>query len=887
MQHKNIYTTIVKMLCTTSLRNIFLMLLLFFSFATHAQTRTISLTAKNTPIKEVLAEIQQKSNYRILYNDEVVPDDLRVSVNTENVPVKNMLQTILANTGLTFVMQSEELIIVTKKRHLSYSNEIFGTVTDETGAPVAYANIILRQPNDPTKVEYGAVTDEAGYYKLANVKPNNYSLQVSFIGYKTQYADFVVSDEHQQPIVRNFTLPTDETVLQELVVEGQRPAMKAEAGKLIYHIPTLLRNKSATNAYDALKEIPGVMEQSERLILIGTNGMTVLLNGQKISMTYNQLMTLLKSTPLSRVEDVEIMYCAPPQYNIRGAAINVVLKQQTNEENMWQGEAAAEFKQRTYAREELRANVLYLGKHTTIDALYAYNNGKSYSEEKLTAAHTLNGTVHDISQSGKGIAKGYAHNARLALQHTFANKDKADVSYTGIYDDTNSSRTAFTNISKTQTYTQTGTSGPSSTHNLKADYSAHFGLNIGADYTMYKDQSDYFLENTSMESSSLAEKLTYQSKQDIRRMLFYVNQSHSLKNGWGINYGLNYSDTWTKNSSNTEKNGSIFEDATFDTRQREHIWNFFAGFSKSFSEKLSVQTSLAAEYYNASETSKDKTTTLWNDMAWFPTLNVSYRYSPKHIFQFAVSSDKAYPPYWSLNANTYYISPYSVILGNPHLRPSRDYSIGLTYIHKQKYVIRPYFNYIPDYFVQLPYQSPNRLQQQFMEQNYTYRKNAGIMGVIPFAIGKRISSRVVVNAIYWHEKDDEFFDLSFNRRAIMGIFSMNHDIILSAKPDLKMNVSGYATTPTAIQGIYDLGASGNLSTALTWTFDKQGAKLILKADDIFSTRTPVATVDYEGQKSRLKTFQDTRAITVSFIYRFGGYKDRERKGVDTSRFGTN
>lgn len=68
MQHK---TTIVSIL------------LFLISISLHAQSNQISLTAKNAPIKEVLAEIQQKSGYRILYNDEVVPDDLRVSVNAE------------------------------------------------------------------------------------------------------------------------------------------------------------------------------------------------------------------------------------------------------------------------------------------------------------------------------------------------------------------------------------------------------------------------------------------------------------------------------------------------------------------------------------------------------------------------------------------------------------------------------------------------------------------------------------------------------------------------------------------------------------------------------------------------------------------------------------
>ncbi len=604
-------------------------------------------------------------------------------------------------------------------------------------------------------------------------------------------------------------------------------------------------------------------------------------------MTYDQLMTIFKSIPLSRVEDVEIMYSAPPQYNIRGAAINLVLKQQTNEESMWQGEVAGEYRHRYYPSGNGRASIVYLGKSTTMDVLYSFATGKSFNEEELTAEHTLNGTVHNIRQHSDGTNKGSNHNTRLSFQHNFANKDKADASYTGIFYDGYSNRTASTDMSGEVTDSKINTSGPFSTHNFKADYSAHFGLNVGADYTTYDNKSDYSLENTLLASSTVAEKITYQANQKIRRIMFYANQSHALQNEWSLNYGLNYSGARIQNRSFALKNNEEFNDATFDTQQREHIWNFFTGFSKSFSAKLSLQASLAAEYYNASETSEAKTNILWNDVAWFPTLNASYRPSENHILQFAVSSDKTYPSYWSLNPNVFYFSSYGVTYGNPHLRPSRDYSIGLTYIFKQKYVIRPYFNYIPDYFVQMPYQSPDKLQQEFVEQNFTYRKNAGIMGVVPFTIGKHISSRLVTNVIYSREKDNEFCDILFDRKAIMGIFQMNHDITLSTKPDLKMNISGYATTPTAIQGIYDLGASGNLSTALTWTFDKDRAKLILKADDIFNTRTPFASIDYMGQKSTLKAFRDTRSISLSFIYRFGGYKEKDRKELDPGVFQTN
>lgn len=769
-----------------------------------------------------------------------------------------------------------------------FAQSIRGKVVDIEKQPIEFVNVGVYALPDTMQLRKGAVTDSLGSFQISEELPiGSYQISVSFLGFKTEISNLYISEQNKK-IELNFTLQPDTMMLNEVMVEGQRPAMKVDAGKLTYHIPALLKNKSVTNAYDALKEIPGVMEQNDQITLLGTSGMTILLNGQKTSMTYAQLMTLLRSTPLSQVEDVEIMYSTPPQFNVRGAAINLVLIQQKGEDtqSIWQGEVAGEFRQRTHTGGNGRTNVTYRGKNTSFNALYSYGNYHAFNKEELTAEHTMSNNVYAIDQLSEGTNKFQVHNTRLALDYVFNNKDKMDVSYTGMFDESKSNRTATTHISGTPSHSKTTSEGPSSMHNIRADYAFHFGLNIGADYTYYKDNSEYFLRNSVL-SATLSQALSYKSKQEIRRNNFYANQLHLLKNKWSVNYGLSYSGAQSKNRSNALMDTAEFEEATFDTRQQEYIWNFFAGFTKSFSEELSLEALLALEYYKSTETSKEITKKLWDDTVWFPTLNASYRPSPDHTFQLAVSSDKSYPSYWSLNPSIYYFSSYGVMYGNPHLRPQRNYSVGLTYIFKRKYLLRPYINYIPDYFVQLPYQSPHKLEQIFMEQNYTFRQSIGLLGVVPFNIGKRISSRIVANVMYWHEKDDEFFDISFDRKTVMGILQMNHDITLSAKPDIKMNISGYATTPSGIQGIYDLGASGNLSSALTLTFDKSRATLIFKTDDLLSTRTPIASIDYKGQKSRLEAFRDTRTFSLSLVYRFGGYTERESKEVDSSRFGTN
>ena len=872
MQHKN-YTLIA---------------FLFIVFSVNAQNKPISLSFKNAPIKSVLAEIQQKSGYRILYNDEVVSDELRVSVNAENAPIKDILNTILKDTELTFIVNGNELIIITKKQYLSQSNEIFGTVTDEKGIPVPYANIVLLQAHDTTRLGYGAVTDAQGYYKMANVKPADYRLQVSFIGYKTRYSLFTVSAQNQQPIVRDFTLTTDETLLQELVVQGQRPALKAENGKLIYHAPTLLKNSSVTNAYDALKEIPGVMEQNERLTLIGTSRMTVLLNGKKTSMTYEQLMTMLKSIPLSRIEDVEIMYSAPPQYNIRGAAINVMLRQSAEEgaENMWQGETAGTLTQKTHTMGDGRVNLLYLDKKTTADVLYSYNYSKGENNDKQTADHTLKDKIYYIRERNYSLSENKSHNLRLALGHTFAGNHRMDIAYNGNFYRSQSSRKADMEILNEKISSVGKFIGPSQTHNLKADVSFGFGLNIGADYTNYSDKSDYTLQNNLSESHLFdTQSLSSVSQQHIDRALFYANQSHTLKNKWQINYGVNFSLVSTRNESKAKRNGSDYAEASFHTRQHETIRNVFAGISKTFSDKLSAQASLSTEFYKTTEESAGKKTIIWDDYAFFPSFNLSYTPAQNHILQFSLASDKSYPSYWALNPSVYHFSVYGVMYGNPYLRPSRNYDLGLTYIYKRKYVIRPYISYTPNHFAQMPYQSPDKLQKEFMQQNFDFKKQIGLIAVVPFNIGARISSRFTASGMYWQEKDDTFFDIPFNRKTLWAYFQLNNDVNISSNPNIKLNISGHYTTPTAIQGIFDLGATADLSAAATWTFSKERAKLILKGNDLLNTRMPFASIDYKGQKSTIAGSRDTRFVSLSFIYRFGEYKEKEKKEVDTSRFG--
>ena len=114
---------------------------------------------------------------------------------------------------------------------------------------------------------------------------------------------------------------------------------------------------------------------------------------------------------------------------------------------------------------------------------------------------------------------------------------------------------------------------------------------------------------------------------------------------------------------------------------------------------------------------------------------------------------------------------------------------------------------------------------------------------------------------------------------------MNNTFTLSkSRPNLKLDLNGMYLSG-AIQGIYSVSNLYDLTAALKWQFADEKATLMLKCNNILRGSVPVTEIDESGQYSRIKQLDDTRCFTVSFIWKFGGFKQKEHEKVDASRFG--
>lgn len=349
-----------------------------------------------------------------------------------------------------------------------------------------------------------------------------------------------------------------------------------------------------------------------------------------------------------------------------------------------------------------------------------------------------------------------------------------------------------------------------------------------------------------------------------------------MKNSWKLNYGAHYT-TAVDNSYQYYYDGEtgVFDpEKSMKSRKREYTMNGFAGFSKTFSDKLSMDASFAAELYH---------TNIWDEWMFYPTLNMNYTPAPGHILQLSFSSDKTYPSYWEMNNAISYMGAYSEIHGNADLKPTQKYDTSLTYILKGKYVLTAYFTHSKDYSVQTLYQRPDRLVEVYKTLNFDYRQQFGLRASIPFKVGKWLNSRITLVGCNSREKDSDFWETSFSRDKYSFIGVMNHTVTLSTKPDVRLNINGFYQSG-AIQGIYDLSPSFNLDASLRWTFANERAQLTLKGLDLFDTSSIKPKIRFENQYVNNRFTHATRGFELSFNYKFGNYKEKKRDGVDTSRF---
>ena len=194
-----------------------------------AETK-ITLKLYDVPIETVLKEIESKTEFKILYNDNQIDYKRKVTVNHVDETVEKVLRDLFAETSITFEI-FESQIILKKSVALSVDQgvdekteqvqqDISGTVTDMNGSPIPGVSVVEKN------TAKGTATDFNGKYTLTTGP--NATLVFSALGFGTK--EVAVG----QSLTINVSLAEDSQALDEVVVTAL--GIKQQTRKLGYSV---------------------------------------------------------------------------------------------------------------------------------------------------------------------------------------------------------------------------------------------------------------------------------------------------------------------------------------------------------------------------------------------------------------------------------------------------------------------------------------------------------------------------------------------------------------------------------------------------------------------------------------------------------------------------
>ena len=832
-----------------------IILSLLLCFNMHAQRITQSYN--NVSLADALRQLsEQQTGYTImfLYNEL---EDFRITTTIKRKTLPEAIQQMIGFYPIRVTTSNDEggkkiFVECVQKADTRYK----GTVIDEQGNPMAYANIALLNPADSTLLN-GGVSNESGYFVIpCERKP--VLARISFIGYKTSY---MMLDSRN---VGHIKLRLETTMLNGVKVTGERIVSGTENGHLVYNMPMLLQVYPADNAYDALTNIPGVSEMNGNIMFSG-QGVTLIINGKPTTLSTDKVVERLKQMPAAMLAKAEVMPSAPARYHVRGMAINIVTKDFSGT-NQLSGQLMGGWRQNKYDTGYAGGSVVYNHGKLGIDASYTYTNGTGYGQVEHEANHPLNGQRVAYGDKTRNRSDGVDHEYRIGMDYAIADDHSLSLAYTGQWNSTRSTNTTTGTAQSTQHSRQ-----HTYLHNIDASYSAPFGLQLGASYTNYQEPRT---QNLDGQLNDISRNLHVDSRQKVSKWLFTADQTHSLSNGWELSYGGKAQFT-NNNSYQTTLNESRqpLPDASSRVDYDERIMNGYIGLSKQIDKSLTLEASVTAEQYHA---------TKWNEWRIYPQFNAMWNINDKNMLNLAFSSEAVYPSYWSTMSSIYYTSAYSEIWGNPDLKPMSEYNINLMWQLNRKYTFTAFAMLEPDYFVQMAYQPSDRMAVVMKETNFDYSNYIGLQASAQFRFGSWLNGNLMATALYRHDKT-QFFDLPIDRTCLSGILGGMAVAKLSSRHNIQFTLNPFFQTK-AIQGLYDIDPFLRLNATLRYTSKNGKWSLVAKGENILNahidTRSTIANQDYT-----MRVWMPYTNYSLTAIHRIGNFKEKKKKEVDTSRMG--
>lgn len=556
----------------------------------------------------------------------------------------------------------------------SQAQNIKGKVCYEKDkSPVQFASVALVQLPDSAMIT-GVITLTDGGYTLEKVKPGNYFLKASFVGYKANGKKVIVDASSKEISIDTIYLAEIITSLKEVTVSAERIKGKEMVDRTVYAVPEVIA-KSSTNGYDILKKIPQVnVDFQNNITLNGSSNFIIQVDGRQRDRDF-----LNKLLP-SDIQSIEIISNPSGKYegNIDGV-INIILKKEAR--FGINGNAGLNVKPFNKPTVQATGSLDYsMGKITF------YITGFTYLQKlNIRTTNTSNFLMNDSTSnmSGAGALKVTSSSVNTGFDYYMNDKNNLsfNVSYKPLSEDINIPGVTLLSKGSVPLNTVLSLTGNTTRSNETAaslfykktfdkpvqEFTAETALywfksNAGNDFTnsRYLYNSDTEINSYSRSEDDLSNRNYLSVKLNYVQPL---GMSAKIETGYQL-YSQQMSYLF---NINNQESGNMF-------KYNEFRNSLYGGITLNL-KKIGIQAMLRVENSHI----KADSVTEPNYTCFLPSTNLQYKFSAAHNLKFTYNRRINRPgiynmdPYYKIGQN------YDVSVGNPNLKPDYRDRLQLTY----------------------------------------------------------------------------------------------------------------------------------------------------------------------------------------------------------------
>ncbi len=775
---------------------------------------------------------------------------------------------------------------------LQAQHTIKGTITDTSNGIIPFANVTLSKEGQQEHFK-GTTSDQDGFFELQNIPTGDYQLQVSFIGFKSHTSSISITKNTQLPSI---ILYEESEALSEVVITAKKPTVARKVDRLVFNVANT--TISSGNAWEILKNTPGVVIRQDALSIKNSTNIIVLINDKRTYLSSTELKDLLEGTSGNEITAVEVITNPPAKYEAEGSAV-LNIKMKNNRVEGYKGTISSRFQQAVFPKWLWGTSHYYKTKKINLYANYTYSHRKDnrVEDEFIMFTNPEQQFESHLDRNSWSRSHNFKLNTDITLSKNSTLTLASQLFYSPNWSAKNTTRSNVFDANQVLTSSfDTFNEADNFTKNLglDLDYTLKLKeegekLTVKAHYTDYDKNGNqevttlFFSPEGNFESTLGFTTFSDQKTNIYSGQLDYVLPfSETTKFEAGVKYA-------SVNSESDLSHFNILDDSPIIDLTKS---NSFLYDEKNIASYLSYETTLGkfniksglrAEYTDLKGTSLtlDQTNTS-KYLKVFPTFYMQY--SPNDMHQLGISYGKRIrrPQYSSLNPFKFYFGNYSFYEGNPALRPTIIHNIDLQYTIVNKYNFDLYYSYHDDYITETNFQDNTENTLRFTNINVAKKIGYGINFNTNINITDRWSIYTVHSAFY---NEDVFNALENNNTLVTnsrwgyyGYLSSNYQFLKDKS--LTAEISGYVVTP-GIQGALVVEGSQDLSIGITKKLLNDKLTLSLRATDLLNSQIVKIQTQYLDQNNFFIDNQETQTIQIGLRYNFGNQS--LKKGKQSSK----